>query len=69
MNRKATYESPTCICVEMSHQQNLLLQTSGTQSIINVYADEQAGANVGGLSRRRNDWYDEEEEDEEEEEF
>jgi len=53
----------------MSHQQNLLLQTSGTQSIINVYADEQAGANVGGLSRRRNDWYDEEEEDEEEEEF
>ena len=69
MIRKAIYEPPSCICMEICYQKELLLRTSGTQEVVDVYDDEPAGENVGGLSRRRNDWYDEEEEDEEEEEF
>ena len=64
MKRKTIYESPTCFCMEIGHQQDLLLRTSGGQTVVDVYDDEQAGENVGGLSRRRTVWDDEEDEEE-----
>ena len=64
MKRKTAYESPSCICVEIRQQQELLLSTSGGQTVVDVYDNEQAGENVGGLSRRRTVWDDEGDEEE-----
>ena len=65
MRKKATYMSPSSNCVEMGMQQELMLRTSGDQTVVDIY-DEQAGENVGGLSRRRTVWDDDAEELEEE---
>ena len=65
MRRKTTYESPSCFCMEICHQQELMLRTSGDQTVVDI-CDEQAGENVGGLSRRRTVWDDDAEELEEE---
>ena len=64
MNRKATYVSPSCICLEIREQQDLLLRTSCGQAVVDVFGTEPAGRDVGGLSRRRNKWDDEDDEDE-----
>ena len=60
MRKKATYMSPLSNCVEMGVQQELLLRASGDQQVVDIFDGEQAGENVGGLSRRRNVWEDEE---------
>lgn len=60
MKKKAIYHSPSCVSMEIHYQKELLLRTSGGQEVVDVYDDEQAGENVGGLSRRRTVWDDEE---------